>query len=131
MATRPSKAWKQPTMIIMMAANKINPTAPPLDSSPLRAADDEYASSVISRSLLCCPAGHLRPAAADDRLHPPTRTRQGHHPLWIRSAAAVSSGYPIASRSAIPTPPAGRRRARGIPAEVVPGFVELEVAVPA
>ena len=36
-------------MIIAMA-DKMTPTAPPLVSSPPRAADDGYASSVISRS---------------------------------------------------------------------------------
>jgi hypothetical protein len=42
----PCSAWNTPTMIIMMAANKMNPTAVPLVASwPL--ALDGYASSVI------------------------------------------------------------------------------------
>jgi hypothetical protein len=50
-------AWNTPTMIIMMAANKMNPTAHPLVSSARRA--DRYPeSSVMSRSLLGSAAGH-------------------------------------------------------------------------
>ena len=58
-ATRPSKNCKQPTMIIMMAANKMNPTAQPLVSfSPLaRPAAAGYASSVICRPSSALPAG--------------------------------------------------------------------------
>jgi hypothetical protein len=45
-------------MIIMIAANRMNPTAVPLAACrSARAADDEYASSVMCRSLLCCAAG--------------------------------------------------------------------------
>jgi hypothetical protein len=37
MATSPWRAWNTPTMISMMAANKMNPTAHPLGSSARRA----------------------------------------------------------------------------------------------
>jgi hypothetical protein len=43
-------------MIIMIAANKMNPTAQPVVSPP-RAAR-EYASLVILQFLLCSAAGH-------------------------------------------------------------------------
>src|SRR5215211_8710732 len=36
MATRPCKAWKTPDMIIMIAANMMNPTAQPLVCRPAR-----------------------------------------------------------------------------------------------
>jgi len=56
-------------MIIMIAANKMKPTAAPLVSRVARrAADDPYASLDIYRSLLCC-------AASDDRR--PLRTTNG------------------------------------------------------
>src|ERR671912_2519870 len=87
MAIRPCKAWNTPTMIIMIAANMMNPTAQPLvPRSARRAADDEYASSVISQSLLCCAAGHLGR---------PQRTTEGtiapgpacwHHPIRVRTS---------------------------------------------
>src|SRR5262245_31032930 len=83
MATRPSNAWKQPTKSIMMAANKMNPTAQLLVSSPPRAADDEYASSVICRSLLaargaCRPSGRsVCPKASSDRAGVGVITRSG------------------------------------------------------
>ena len=37
MATSPCNAWNTPTMIIMIAANKMKPTAHPLASSAGRA----------------------------------------------------------------------------------------------
>jgi hypothetical protein len=46
-------------MIIMIAANKMNPTAHPGVSRAVRDADDGYASSVMCRSLLWSAAGHL------------------------------------------------------------------------
>jgi hypothetical protein len=47
MPMSPCNAWNTPTMIIMIAANMMNPTAQPLVSrSARRAADDEYASRV-------------------------------------------------------------------------------------
>ena len=54
MATNPWIAWKTPTMIIMIAANRMNPTAPPLVSSPARPADDAYALIGHLPVLLCC-----------------------------------------------------------------------------
>jgi hypothetical protein len=71
----------------MMAANKMNPTAVPLVSWPR--ALDGYASSVILGSFpCCCPAGHVGPAATDDRLHIPTRAGHGHHPFGMTFGAA-------------------------------------------
>src|SRR5215204_5887463 len=43
MAIRPCKAWNTPTMIIMIAANMMNPTAQPLVCRPAR----EYASLLM------------------------------------------------------------------------------------
>ena len=52
MAMRPWSAWNTPTMIIMIAANKMKPTAVPLGSSARRS--DRYPDvSVICPSLLC------------------------------------------------------------------------------
>src|SRR5829696_1375584 len=55
MATRPCKAWKTPDMIIMIAANMMNPTAAPLVCRPAR----EYASLLTADPS----------SASDDRPH--------------------------------------------------------------
>jgi hypothetical protein len=62
-------------MIIMIAANRMKPTAHPLVSRlARRAADDSYASLDIYRSLLCCAAsGDRRPLRTTDRTIPPAR----------------------------------------------------------
>jgi hypothetical protein len=53
MAMRPCNACQMPTMIIMIAANKMKPTAQPLVSSLARLADGycDGRCSVICRSL--------------------------------------------------------------------------------
>src|SRR5215204_2502420 len=80
-------AWNTPTMIIMMAANRMNPTAAPLGSSCARALDG-YTSSDICRSLL----GVSRPADAaaemDHLLEGPIGAAHGHHPVGMRFGAA-------------------------------------------
>jgi hypothetical protein len=48
MAIRPCNAWKMPTMIIMIAANMMRPTAQPLVCRPAR----EYASLLTADPLL-------------------------------------------------------------------------------
>ena len=50
MAMSPWIAWNTPTMIIMIAANRMKPTAHPLVSRAARDPADEYASLVIYSS---------------------------------------------------------------------------------
>jgi hypothetical protein len=59
MPMSPCNAWNTPTMIIITAANRMNPTAQPGVSCAALRDVDEYASSVICRSLLCSAAGHV------------------------------------------------------------------------
>src|SRR5215203_340637 len=69
MAIRPCKAWNTPTMIIMIAANMMNPTAQPLVCRPAR----EYAS------LLTADPSSI---STDDRPHHGTCRRCRHYPFW-------------------------------------------------
>jgi hypothetical protein len=60
-------------MIIMMAANKMIPTAPPLASSPALALDDGYASSVIANPSSASSRHPGRPIRMTDRTVPPSQ----------------------------------------------------------
>src|SRR5215203_3639606 len=68
MATRPCKAWKTPDMIIMIAANRMNPTAAPLVCRPAR----EYASLLTADPS----------SASNDRPHHGTCGGCRHYPFW-------------------------------------------------
>ena len=59
MPMRPWIAWNTPTMIIMIAANRMKPTAHPLVSRAARDPDDEYVSLDICSFLLGSAAGHV------------------------------------------------------------------------
>src|SRR5215217_6998947 len=72
MATRPCKAWKTPDMIIMIAANRMNPTAAPLVCRPAR----EYASLLTADPS----------SASDDRPHHGTCGGGRHPPLGVSFA---------------------------------------------
>ena len=61
-------------MIIITAANRMNPTAQPGVSCAALRDVDEYASSVICRSLLCSAAGHAGgPLRTTERTIAPAR----------------------------------------------------------
>src|SRR5829696_2359925 len=68
MAIRPCNAWKMPTMISMMAANRMNPTAQPLVCRPARE----------DASLLTADPS----SALDDRPHHGTCGGGRHYPVW-------------------------------------------------
>src|SRR5829696_10501344 len=68
MAIRPCNAWKMPTMISMMAANRMNPTAQPLVCRPARE----------DASLLTADPS----SASDDRPHHGTCGGGRHYPVW-------------------------------------------------
>src|SRR5215216_6413754 len=68
MATRPWIAWKTPVMSIMIAANRMNPTAMPLVCRPAR----EYASLLTADPS----------SASDDRPHHGTCGGCRHYPFW-------------------------------------------------
>jgi hypothetical protein len=63
------QAWNTPTMSIMIAANRMNPTAMPLVCRPAR----EYASLLTADSS----------SAPDDRPHLGTRRGRRHHPFGM------------------------------------------------
>jgi hypothetical protein len=72
MAMIPCNAWNTPTMIIMMAANRMKPTAVPLGSLPRV---DRYCDcSVFCRTSLCGWAGRVnnRSAGPGASLAPPS-----------------------------------------------------------
>src|SRR5215203_5570451 len=73
MATSPARAWKTPAMIIMMAANRMNPTAHPVASWPPAA---RYPDGVCS--LMTHPLPHARGAVGATL--PPTRVTSPHPP---------------------------------------------------
>src|SRR4029453_1476688 len=68
MAQKPCVAWKTPDMIIMIAANRMNPTAAPLVCRPARE----------DASLLTADPS----SASDDRPHHGTCGGGRHSPFW-------------------------------------------------
>src|SRR5215211_6489174 len=79
MAMSPCNAWNTPTMIIMIAANRMKPTADPRTTSMrLRSCTDP--SSAVRPAT---PAGR-----SDDRTHHGSRPRRRHHPFGMRFPAS-------------------------------------------
>src|SRR4030095_16770967 len=81
MAIRPCNAWNTPTMIIMIAANMMRPTAPPLVCRPAR----EYAS------LLTADPSSI---STDDRPHHGTCRGCRHYPFWDELAGGAAARAP-------------------------------------
>src|SRR5215204_2923369 len=96
MATRPCKAWKTPDMIIMIAANRMNPTAAPLVCRPAR----EYASLLTADpSSASGDRPHMAPAADAD-ITPFGMSYAGGKPsLSGPGAVSVGSWHRAQSRS--------------------------------
>src|SRR5215213_11930907 len=82
MATSPCRAWNTPVMIIMIAANMMNPTAQPLVCRPAR----EYASLLTADPS----------SASDDRPHHGTAADADITPFGM-SCAGGSSARPWAA----------------------------------
>src|SRR5215207_3393969 len=90
MATRPASACQTPTMIIMMAANTVKPTAQPL-TSPLAGLDRDTLSLIRSSSpcMLFGPDRH-QAGRAHSRANPPTGPARGPPLFGMKSHGEAS-----------------------------------------
>src|SRR5829696_6451962 len=115
MATRPCNAWNTPVMIIMIAANMMNPTAQPLVCRPAR----EYASLLTADPSSARMTDRTMAPAEDADITPfGMNCAGGKPPLGGPGAVSVGSWHRAQSRSSPSAEEACRFRAVSMSAEV-------------